>query len=123
MTASPMDGLTETQLATLATALEALEQELEAALASSRDGARPVDLDQPIGRISRMDAMQQQAMVRANRRGLEIRLEQVHAAQRAMEEGEYGECRRCGDFIAYGRLEIRPEAPLCVACQESVENR
>jgi DnaK suppressor protein len=101
--------------------LLALREELGQLLEASADAARPVDLDQPIGRVSRIDAIQQQKMIQANRQNLEIRRRQTEAALQAMEEGEYGECRRCGEAIGYERLRARPESPLCVGCQRRLE--
>ena len=118
-----MEGLTEAQIAELKRDLLSLIDEISAILEASRDGAKPVDLDQPIGRLSRMDAIQQQKMVSANRRSMEVRLQRVEAAIKAMEEGMYGECRRCEEEIAYPRLKARPEAPFCLECQGAIEKR
>ena len=87
------------------------------------EGARPVGLDQPLGRLSRMDAIQIQQMSQANRRSHETRLLQVQAALAAMDEDNYGYCKRCDDPIGYPRLTVRPEAPFCVSCQEAYESR
>jgi DnaK suppressor protein len=97
--------------------LEALRDELDALLASTAEGVRPVDVDQPIGRVSRVDAMQQQSMLSANRAAAQRRRQQVEAALRRIEDGDYGDCASCGDEIDPRRLEARPEAPLCVVCQ------
>ena len=98
-------------------ALEALEAELAGAVNLATDGARPVDLDEPIGRLSRMDAMQQQAMAKATREKAKRRLSQVRLALEARARGEYGDCRSCEEPIGIGRLRSRPETPFCVACQ------
>ena len=116
-----MDALTSVQLESLKHQLVALEEELSAALVETLEGTRPVDLDEPIGRLSRMDAMQQQSMAAANRRNLEVRQQQVKAALVAMANDEYGWCRRCEEEIAFPRLEVRPESPLCIDCQHSQE--
>jgi DnaK suppressor protein len=97
--------------------LEALRDELDALLASTAEGVRPVDVDHPIGRLSRVDAMQQQSMLAANRVAAQRRRQQVEAALRRVEDGDYGDCASCGDEIDPRRLEARPEAPLCVVCQ------
>ncbi len=52
---------------------------------------------------------------------LKDRLESVRAALRAMEKGTYGICERCGAEIPIERLEIYPDASLCVKCQAEVE--
>ena len=82
-----------------------------------------MDLDEPIGRLSRMDAIQQQRMVEANRAGMQRRLAQVRGALERIEAGEYGECAACEEPIGYARLEARPETPLCIACQTKREKR
>ena len=101
--------------------LIALEAELEALIEQTSEGAAPVDLDEPIGRLSRMEAIQQQAMTAANRRASERRLQMTRAALGRIERGEYGECVSCGDDIAVRRLAARPETPLCLECAEARE--
>jgi DnaK suppressor protein len=97
--------------------LEVLRDELDALLSGTANGARPVDLDEPIGRLSRVDAMQQQSMLAANRTAASRRRQQVVAALRRIDDDDYGDCAVCGEPIDPRRLEAQPEAPLCVACQ------
>ena len=52
---------------------------------------------------------------------LESRLQDVQTALRSIEKGNYGICARCGKPIEPGRLEVKPDATLCVKCQEEVE--
>ena len=118
-----MDLLTDERIEELESDLNALVAELEASLVASKEVAQPVDLDQPIGRVSRIDAIQQQKMVSANRRNAELRIQMAHAALSAIRNGDYGECKRCEEEIGFGRLKARPEAPLCVQCQRAVESR
>jgi DnaK suppressor protein len=112
--------LTPTQVQQLRQELENLRAELEAMLISTREGVRPVDLGEPIGRLSRLDAMQQQQMAQASRSALEIRLQQVQAALR---NDEYGICKECEDPIGFPRLKARPETPFCRPCQGQLETR
>jgi len=112
-----MGGISEIDLSEVQARLHALRAELDSLLAGTAEGARPVDLDQPIGRLSRVDAMQQQSMLAANRTAATRRRQQVDAALRRIEDGEYGECAACGEPIDVRRLEAQPEAPLCVGCQ------
>ncbi|MEE2679952.1 MAG: TraR/DksA family transcriptional regulator [Myxococcota bacterium] len=116
-----MSELTSDQLAELVLALRRLERELAVVQDASAEGAAPVDLDQPIGRISRIDAIQQQRMARANRGAIQQRLAQVRAALGRLEREEYGACAACGEAIGYPRLRARPETPLCIACQSARE--
>ena len=52
---------------------------------------------------------------------LERRLKDIETALKSMEKGEYGVCTRCGSPIELERLEIKPDATLCVECQREVE--
>ena len=115
--------MTPEQITTLGAALEALKAELEASLHRDTDTSDIVDLDQPIGRLSRMDAIQQQRMAQAQKLRLRTRLGQVRQALSTMEGGDYGECRACGEDIGIKRLTVRPEAPFCLSCTESNERR
>jgi DnaK suppressor protein len=103
--------------------LVALRDELARVLDESRDAAKPVDLDEPIGRISRIDAIQQQKMARAIRDGLALRAKQVRAALERFESGAYGTCASCEENVGYARLKARPETPFCIACQARHERR
>lgn len=117
------DELSEGQVAELSEALHSLVQELRDQLETTEAGAEPVDLDEPIGRLSRMDAMQQQQMNRAHRRRAEVRLQQARAALSAVERGDYGLCNLCEEPIGYARLKVKPESPICIACQSERESR
>lgn len=52
---------------------------------------------------------------------LENRLQDIQMALRSIEKGSYGTCARCGKPIEPGRLEVKPDATLCVSCQSEVE--
>ena len=116
-----MAELTAAQQTQLHSQLLALQEELELLLTESAASSQIVDLDQPIGRLSRMDALQQQAMAKANRAGHQQRLTLVEAALLTIKLGHYGECRRCEEPIGYARLNVRPESPFCLDCQKQSE--
>ncbi|MEE9376157.1 MAG: TraR/DksA C4-type zinc finger protein [Rhizobiaceae bacterium] len=91
--------------------------ELEELSALSQDAREPVELDQQsVGRLSRMDAMQQQAMSQATEATRKHNLVRIEAAERRIRDGEYGSCEECGEDIPDGRLEIDPMAEKCVGC-------
>lgn len=117
------DALTETQRAQLHASLLNLQTELEALLLASEESVKTVDLDQPIGRLSRMDAMQQQKMAQANRAAHQMRAKQVVAALAAFQGDEYGYCKLCDEPIGFKRLKAKPEAPFCLTCQSRNEKR
>jgi len=117
-----MGELTASQLAELEQALVEEKARLEQVLKISKDGAKPVDLDVPIGRLSRMDAIQQQQMTKANRAAYERKLRLIEAALKTMANDEYGYCRSCEEPVAYRRLKARPETPFCLDCQDARES-
>tara|TARA_R110000868_G_scaffold256547_1_gene513298 strand:- start:1503 stop:1823 length:321 start_codon:yes stop_codon:yes gene_type:complete len=97
--------------------LQALKAELVALSQASTGDRQPVELDQQsVGRLSRLDAMQVQAMARASdvRRIQEIR--RIEAALKRVDEDEYGWCVECGEAIEPKRLEIDPAAARCAGC-------
>ena len=101
--------------------LESLCDELRSFIDTSAEGSRPVDLDEPIGRLSRMDALQQQSMAKANRGAAEQRLQRVEAALRRVAAHEYGNCLRCEEPGGFKRRKAQPDAVLCIACQSQRE--
>ncbi len=119
------EPLTTGQRNQLHIALMELKKTLGQSLELSKDADKPVDLDQPFGRVSRIDAIQQQKMAAANRRGLEARYAQVLAALKQFDDDnaptDYGECRICEEAISFRRLEAKPESRFCLSCQRSRE--
>jgi len=100
--------------------------ELQATLMAVRetgdDAAATVELDQARqGRLSRMDALQAQAMSVEARRRRELQMQQVRTALVRIEADEYGWCVSCGEAIDPRRLEHDPATPLCIQCAERAE--
>lgn len=120
--AGTAEDLTRDQRDDLERNLRALRDEVRGALAAARTGGEPVDLGLPIGRISRMDAIQQQQMAQAGAAALERRLLLIDAAFASLAAETYGLCRICGGPVGFRRLKARPETPLCIRCQESAES-
>ena len=114
--------LTTSQIEVLGAELEKLERELKSQLEANASAAKPVLLDQTaVGRLSRVDSMQSQAMANAARQAMMNRLKQCNAALQAVERGEYGFCRMCEEPIGVKRLTAKPEAPLCLRCQSRAD--
>lgn len=105
------------QRAELRAELERELARLDRTMTMSRDAARPVQLDQTsVGRLSRIDAMQNQQMSADLHSRNEARHAQITDALLRMDEGTYGTCARCAVSIPYGRLIVFPEARLCASC-------
>ena len=103
--------------------LQTMMNEINALLGRTTEGSKPVDLNLPIGRLSRADAIQMQNIAELNKRQLEIKLKQVEGALISIDEGSYGSCRSCKGEIHPDRLDARPETPFCIDRQEAFEQQ
>ena len=96
--------------------LLALEKEIQTTLEACKEASGVVELDTAIGRLSRMDAMQNQQMALELRRRQEQQLQRIANALKRMDQNRYGLCGRCKQPIAEERLEVSPDVVMCVKC-------
>lgn len=97
--------------------LKSVREELLEQSRISDEARTTVELDQQsVGRLSRMDAMQQQAMAQAMERARQRNLLRIDQAQRRISDSEYGYCVNCDNEIPDGRLAIDPMAERCIGC-------
>ena len=100
-----------------------LQAKLEADADAAEGAAAIVELDQSkVGRLSRMDAMQAQAMAKASVQRRDAALRRIAAAIKRIDEGEYGRCQECDEAINPKRLEFDPTVLLCIDCANQSEN-
>ena len=91
--------------------------ELEALSDSSQISRETVELDQgKLGRLSRMDALQDQAMALESERRRTAELKRIDAALKRLDGDNYGCCVRCNEEIAQARLEFDPAVTICIQC-------
>ena len=104
-----------------------LEERLEAITArreAQKEDEAPVELDQAkVGRLTRMDAMQQQAMAQAAGRRTEQERQRIMTALNRIKSGDYGYCIKCEDEIAEKRLQFDPSALVCISCAQETERK
>ncbi len=97
--------------------------ELEKHLELSEQSSKVVELDQALsGRVSRIDAIQQQKIAQAglaSAKHEQFRLKQVLAS---IDRDCFAECEECGESILFARLMIKPESVYCVNCQQQIES-
>jgi len=97
--------------------LIALRAELQDVAESGAEASAVVELDQSkVGRLSRMDAMQAQAMAKASADRRDQMLRRIDAALKRIDEDEYGHCQQCDEPINPKRLEFDPTALYCIDC-------
>lgn len=111
--------MTDDELAAFGEQLRALHDSLAETLLATEARSKPVSLDDPIGRLSRVDALQQQHMADAQARHAREQLAAVRLALKRIELGTYGDCFDCGEPIDPRRLRARPAVTLCLACQQA----
>ena len=96
--------------------LQELAGEINADLAANKDDSGIVQLDTSIGRLSRMDAIQNQQMALELRRRRENQLLRIENAFKRMDQGRYGICGKCRKPIDEARLEVFPDVVTCISC-------
>ena len=117
-----VEELSVNQMTELAQLLKQKQAELRSQLEDNSESANPVTLDQQsVGRVSRIDAIQQQQMSVANRDQSTLLLRNITLALSRIDTEEYGYCQECGEAIGFMRLQVQPQAHLCLACQSALE--
>jgi DnaK suppressor protein len=103
-------------------ALLALKETLLRAQETGDQAEQTVELDQTrMGRLSRMDALQAQAMSKETGRLRRQKLLQIESALKRIEGDDFGYCQECGEDIAPARLEVDPTVQLCITCASAKE--
>jgi DnaK suppressor protein len=105
------------EITAIKTRLLQMQQELQGLKASGDEAAGIVELDQTaVGRLSRMDALQGQAMSQEAGRRRQLQLQKIASALRRIDQGDYGYCLSCDEPVAAERLALDPAASLCIVC-------
>ena len=115
------EELTDKQIVELRDDLDKLAAELAQLLDATESGAKPIKLKDNQGRLSRMDELHNQSILKANRNVTSNRLKAVIAAGVRITQGTYGRCAMCDEPIAIDRLKAYPEAGMCIDCQSEAE--
>lgn len=77
---------------------------------------KPIPLDASIGRVSRMDAINNRTINEASLREKKKLLQRLERVLENIENKNFGKCSKCGEEIPYGRLEYMPHTTRCVKC-------
>ena len=96
--------------------LTRLRAEIKEGLVTNTQETDVVELDTAIGRLSRMDAMQNQQMALELKRRQEARLHRVERSLKNIDKRKYGVCGKCRKPIDESRLEVQPDAVMCIRC-------
>lgn len=91
-------------------------EETKEEISELKELVKPIPLDASIGRVSRMDAINNKTI---NESSLREKTQQLKKLERALENSEsdnFGICTKCGNEIPFGRLEYMPHTSRCVNC-------
>jgi DnaK suppressor protein len=112
-----MSHLTEAQITEFRDELERQLAKLEKSMTVSDEALKTVELDQgAVGRLSRMDSLQNQSLAKGLRERESVRLALIQGALHRLEAGTYGVCTSCGNPVAAERLFVFPESATCAPC-------
>ncbi len=102
--------------------LTEMREEIEKLSEVTEEARQPVELDQTmVGRLSRMDALQSQAMQLETERRRTVEIQRINAALQRITDSEFGYCVSCGIDIEPKRLDNDPTTPTCFDCAELSE--
>ncbi len=97
-----------------------MKTELQSVIASldqGTDATATVELDQStVGRVSRIDAVQQQAVAIGLQNRLQLRRRKLEAALARITSGHFGKCCECQDRLEIERLEADAATVFCMDC-------
>lgn len=94
---------------------------IEGHLTENDDAKDPIKPDAAIGRLSRVDAMQNQQMRLALQRNRRDEIARLQNALKLIEAGKYGTCNGCDEDIPDARLDAVPDAQMCVPCLSAIQ--
>jgi DnaK suppressor protein len=98
------------------TAIEDKIKELEERMKSLIEFTKPMGLDNAVGRISRMDYINNKTIDEANIRSSESKLIALKRWLEICDTDKFGKCTRCGNEINIQRLLFLPESTRCIHC-------
>jgi DnaK suppressor protein len=108
--------MTKEEKKQLITIIEKEIQKLTAKIEELKQFTQPISPDNAIGRVSRMDAINNKTIFDASLRNSQTRLSQLQQILKLKDDKSFGICTKCHQSIPFERLKIRPEIRLCASC-------
>jgi len=96
-----------------------IEEEIEKtklSIKDYKDMTKPIAPENSIGRVSRMDAINNKSVAEAALRESEEKLKKLNYVLTKIDNKEFGYCARCKKEIPFGRLLLMPQSIYCVNC-------
>lgn len=108
--------MTEAEKEELKIIIDEQVQSVQEEIEELKELTKPVKLDASVGRLSRMDAINNKAINDKQLREKKSTLQKLERAQERCKEGKLGTCLKCGNEIPFGRLKFMPYTTRCVSC-------
>lgn len=108
--------MTDAQKEALKSRIEGKIRMLEEDIADMEIETQPVEPSNTVGRLSRLDAIQNQEVIEASLRQSRSKLHNMRHRLGLYVSEAFGNCTACGEAIQYERLWIMPEALTCMSC-------
>ena len=93
-------------------------QKTQLAINDYKESTKPISPENAIGRISRMDAINNKSVVEAALRKANEKLSKLKLVLEKVDDSDFGLCIRCGNPIPIGRILLMPQSRLCVSCAQ-----
>ena len=90
----------------------------EEAILDYKESTKPISPENAIGRVSRMDAINNKSVVEAALRKAEEKLNKLKLVLDKVDDADFGICIRCGEPIPIGRVLLMPQSRNCVRCAQ-----
>ncbi len=90
----------------------------EKSIEEFKEITKPIAPDVAIGRVSRMDAINNKSVAEAGLRQAQYKLKNLQRVLSQIDHNDFGICLKCNHPIPLGRILIRPQSLLCVHCAE-----
>jgi len=108
--------MTETDKNQILDKLTSEKEQLSRKIAELKELTKPIAPDDSIGRVSRMDAINNRSINEAALRAAERKLNEINLSLEKIDDPSFGQCRNCGEQIPLGRLMVMPGSSNCVRC-------
>ncbi len=111
------------QISSLQNVIEQKIQEAKNSIEAYKESSKPVQPDNAIGRLTRMEAINSRSINEASLAKAKQLLIGLNKSYKMLSDPDFGYCAHCEESIPYKRLLIMPEARFCVACTEKLAKK
>ncbi len=108
--------MTDNEREEIRQAINSQMAEIRENLAAHKESSKPVEPDNAIGRLTRMEAISARHISEAALENASARLARLENTLKRLDTDDYGICSMCDEDIPFKRLMLVPESTRCVSC-------